>query len=115
MFKTIILAASVIVSTVAIANAQPLKPIQASTIDLGATHGSAYYVAEPKGYHVIATIETGATPVRFGTTLADGQSASVSIPAAYGEKPVEITFVRTADRLEVLRSAPFDAVTASTR
>ncbi|WP_158811565.1 hypothetical protein [Beijerinckia sp. L45] len=115
MLKTIILATAVLGATVAIANAQPLKPIEASTIDLGETHGYAYYVAEAKGYHVIATIETGATPVRFATTLADGQSASVSVPASYGEKPIEITFVRNADRLEVLRAAPFDAVTASTR
>ena len=115
MLKKTVLATAALVGTVAIANAQPLKPIQASTIDLGETHGYAYYVAEAKGYHVIATIETGATPVRFATTLADGQSASVSIPASYGEKPIEITFVRNADRLEVLRTAPFDAVTASNR
>lgn len=115
MLKTIIIATSVIGSTVAIANAQPLKPIAATTIDLGETHGYAYFVAEAKGYHVIATIDTGATPVRFATTLADGQSASVSVPASYGEKPIEITFVRSADRLDVFRTAPFDAITASNR
>ncbi len=114
MLKIIILATAVIGSTVAIANAQPLKPIEASTIDLGATHGYAYYVAEPKGYHVVATVDAGASPVRFGATLADGQSATLSIPAAYGEQPIEITFVRTAGRLDVIRAAPFDAVTAST-
>jgi hypothetical protein len=115
MLKTFFLATAVLGTTVAIANAQPLKPIEASAIDLGQTHGSAYYVAGPKGYRLVATLDTGSTPLRFDTTLADGQSTTISVPGSYGEKPVEITFVRTADRLEVVRALPFDAVTASVR
>jgi hypothetical protein len=115
MLKTIILATAVIGSTVAIGNAQTLKPIQASVIDLGETHGSAYYVSDAKGYRVVATLDTGSTPIRFAATLADGQSATLSIPGSYGEKAIEVTFVRTADHLNVVRSVPFDAVTASTR
>ena len=34
------------------ANAQTLHSNRNETIDLGTTRGSAYYVAEPSGYHL---------------------------------------------------------------
>ena len=87
------------------ANAQTLHSNRNETIDLGTTRGSAFYVAEPNGYHLIATLVTGTTnPVRFDTVLADGQSATVSIPGPAGAAPQGVTFVRSAGQLVVHRS-----------
>lgn len=99
-----------------VANAELLKPIQAQTIDLGTAHGIAYYTPEKDGYRVIATVATGsAAPVRFDTTLAEGQSAKLSVPANMGEPDIAIVFTRKSGQLNVETSQPADAVTASTR
>ena len=115
MLKTLTLSTALTASAAGFADAQILKPIQASTIDLGTTHGTAYFVPEPNGYHVIATLDTGASaPVRFDTTLADGQSAKISVPTGLGQPAFEITFTRAAGRLVVRRNNLYsDPVTAS--
>jgi hypothetical protein len=108
--KTIVLLAALapfVASPVAVASAETLSPFHASSIELGSARGSAYFVAEADGYHLVATLyANGAqTPVRFNATLADGQSASVSVPGPVGSAPQEITFSRVSNGLSV-RSAP---------
>ena len=90
----------------AIASAQTLVPLHNASIDLGTTRGSAYYMVAPDGYHVIATLHSGSTstPIRFNAILADGQSASVSIPGPVGTTPTEVVFTRSANRLDVRQS-----------
>lgn len=87
------------------AQAQTLQQNHADTIDLGSTRGTAYYVEEPHGYHLIATLVSGRNdPMRFDAVLADGQSAVVSIPASVGAPAHAVTFVRSANHLEVRQS-----------
>ena len=105
MTKLSILAIGAILGGTLAANAQTLHSNRNETIDLGTTRGSAYYVAEPTGYHLIATLVTGSTnPVRFDTVLADGQSATVSIPGPVGAPAQGVTFSRSAGVLVVQRN-----------
>ena len=102
---TILAIGAVILGGTISANAQTLHSNRNETIDLGTTRGSAFYVAEPSGYHLIATLVTGATnPVRFDTVLADGQSATVSIPGPVGAPAQGVTFIRSAGVLVVRRN-----------
>ena len=109
MTKTLALTAALLAATAATStvSAQPLLQSQGGTIDLGSTRGSAYYVAEADGYHLIATLIAGGAngPVRFDTVLADGQSATVSIPGPAGAPAQAVTFARSADHL-VVRETP---------
>lgn len=106
MIKTLTLAA-LLAGTTGFAQAQTLADAHGGTIDLGSTRGSAYYVAEPAGYHLVATLITGGAngPVRFDTVLADGQSATVSIPGPVGAPAQAVTFKRSAGHL-VVREIP---------
>ena len=105
MRKSLLLGAA-LASITAAASAQPLAPIQNASIDLGSTRGSAYYVVASDGYHIVATLQSGfaSTPIRFNTVLADGQSASVSIPGPRGTTATEVTFTRAANLLKVRHS-----------
>ena len=116
MIKTLALSAALIGASAGLGgfvSAQTLTPIRAESIDLGTTRGSAYYVAQPDGYHLVATLYSGGanTPVRFNTVLATGQSASVSIPGPAGTLAQEVTFSRSADAL-IVRQTP-DTVAAT--
>ena len=107
------LAAALVGPTAGTIAAQTLVPVRAETIDLGSTRGSAYYVARPDGYHLVATLFSGGanTPVRFNTVLASGQSASVSIPGPAGTLAHEIVFVRSADSLVAHQTPDTEAAT----
>ena len=107
------LAAALVGPTAGVVAAQTLVPVRAETIDLGSTRGSAYYVAQPDGYHLIATLFSGGanTPVRFHTVLSTGQSASVSIPGPAGTLAREVTFSREADSLVVRQTPETQAAT----
>jgi hypothetical protein len=117
MVKTLVLSTVLALGATVAAEAQALKPLEASVLDLGAAHGTAFYTAEPNGYRVVATLDTGSEkPIRFGAILAAGQTATVSVPAGVGEPAIEITFVRTDAGIEVRRAGvPADAITALTR
>ena len=108
MIKTLASAVAIFATAVT-AHAQPLNANYAGSIDLGTTRGTAYYVAQPNGYHLIATLSSGAgsSPIRFDTMLSDGQSASVSIPGPVGTQPQEVVFIRSAGHLEVRESTEF--------
>ena len=97
------LLATATLGVASLASAQTLTQSQGNSIDLGSTRGSAYYVAEPSGYHLVATLIAGGAngPVRFDTILADGQSATVSIPGPAGTPAQAVTFVRSAGHMVI--------------
>ena len=93
-------------SATSFASDQRLAPVRAKTIDLGGARGSAYFVARPDGYHLVATLLPGGTdtPLRFRTVLANGQSASVSVPGILGATAREVTFSRSDDSIIVVQT-----------
>jgi hypothetical protein len=73
----------------------------AESIDLGRFHGVVYYTKEDGGYRVVATIAEGEAgpPVRFSATLADNQSATMSVPGELGEPASILEISRVGDTL----------------
>jgi hypothetical protein len=70
----------------------------AQSFVLGRAVGVAYFTSEPGGLRLVATIgDTGGNPVRFVTTLAADQMATVSVPRQAGEEPIEASFLRKGD------------------
>jgi hypothetical protein len=88
------------------ATADALAPYQAENIELGGIGGVAYYVEEPDGFRIVATLVEGETgpPVRFEATLAVGQKFTVSVPGRLGEAARFVEFLRAGDRLLVEES-----------
>jgi hypothetical protein len=80
-----------------------LAPLAASSVMLGAYTGVAYYTAEAAGYQVVATVAAGeaGVPIRFVSTLADGQNVMLSVPQAVGMPALEIEFHRCGDAVLV--------------
>jgi hypothetical protein len=68
-------------------HAGELSAMAGESIHLGRLHGVFYYTDENDGYRVIATVTDGeaGSPVRFTATLADGQSATISVAGKLGE------------------------------
>jgi hypothetical protein len=70
----------------------------AQSFALGHAVGVAYFTSEPGGLRLVATIgDTGGNPVRFVTTLAPDQMATVSVPRQAGEESIEASFLRKGD------------------
>ena len=105
--------AAVTISPAEEATAQPLScmsadvvglaPLAASTAALGTYTGVAYYTVEDTGYRVVATVAAGeaGVPIRFISTLADGQNAILSVPQAAGSPALEMEFQRCGNALVV--------------
>jgi len=85
------------------ADAVSLAPVSASTVALGTYTGVAYYTVEDTGYQVVATVAAGeaGVPIRFVSTLADGQNAILSVPQAVGLPALEMEFQRCGDAVVV--------------
>lgn len=85
------------------AQATEMHPMQATSISLGGAPGVAYYTVVEDGFQVVATLAAGdeGTPMRFLTTLVDGQRMLVSVPQAADQPPVELEFARLGDSLSV--------------
>lgn len=85
------------------ASAADLKAETGQTINLGSVSGAAYYTVEENGLRLVATVADGETgaPIRFVSTLEDGQALTIAVPAAEGKNPEELTFRRDGDRLTV--------------
>jgi hypothetical protein len=83
--------------------ADPLAPVRAKNIELGALSGIVYYTVEPDGYRLVATLSVdGATnPFRVVATLASEQSMTLSAAREDGRPPVEVHFTRRGDQLLV--------------
>jgi len=104
----IIAAAAFGLSFAGTALAADLKPIQDQAIDLGGVAGDAYYTVEHDGYHVVATFaqrDAAATPVRFETVLAAGQTVVFSTPRAAGVAPLSVSLTRQNGRVLVAKTA----------
>lgn len=82
-------------------------PSIASRIDLGEVSGVAYYIVEPAGYRVVATLAQGeaGTPVRFETVLAPGQSMLLSTPGPGDAEAPRVEILRDGDALLVRDAA----------
>ncbi|MEH6720012.1 MAG: hypothetical protein V7704_14110 [Aurantimonas endophytica] len=104
-----IFAAALVVAVATSAGAGELKPLAGHGIALGGITGAAYYTVEPDGFRVVATIGNGESgePIRVVSTLADGQSVTIAVPATLGERSNDVVIARTGDRVEVThRPAP---------
>jgi len=90
-------------ATTGFAVAGELAPMSGHSIYLGDFTGVVYYTAEQDGYHVIATVASGAesTPIRFISTLAPGQRVVISVPQGMGEPSVDIELARDGEALRV--------------
>lgn len=85
-----------------------LLPGAGQSFTLGDTAGAAYYTIEPNGFRLVTTLGTPeGTPVRFTTTLAPNQIATVSVPRGVGQAAIEVSFSRLGDR--VLVATPLSA------
>ncbi|MBO0661128.1 hypothetical protein LQ948_00945 [Jiella sp. MQZ9-1] len=106
MQKTII-AAAVFGLFATAAQAEDFTPGAGHSINLGAVSGAAYYTVESQGLRLVATLAAtnNGEPVRFISTLADGQSVTLSVPAVNSHDAKEMTFRRAGDRV-ILEKAP---------
>jgi hypothetical protein len=83
-------------------HAGELSAMAGESIDLGRFHGVVYYTSADDGYQVVATIADGdAEPVRFSATLAENQSAMISVPGKLGEPGHSFEISRSGDKLSV--------------
>ena len=84
------------------AAASELAPGSGRTLHLGGFDGTVYYTVEQDGYHVVATLASGAeTPIRFIATLAPRQSLMISVPQAVGEPSLDFEIARIGEALFV--------------
>ncbi|WP_430913107.1 hypothetical protein [Methylobacterium sp. sgz302541] len=102
-------AAALSLAALTATSATELKPLKASSIDLGTYRGSVYYTAEKDGYRVVATLapqNTGADQpqvVRLVTTLNADQTVTLSVPGALGAngRDTTIAFSRRGNVVDV--------------
>ena len=78
-----------------------LSAMTGESIDLGRVHGVVYYTSENAGFQVVATLADGEAdlPVRFSATLAENQSATISVPGELGEAAHGLEISRSGDKL----------------
>lgn len=90
------------------ARADVLEPLQANVTTLGPATIVTYYAPGADGLAFVATAQAGedgsAAPLRFAVTLAPTQRVVISVPQAAGAPPLQVTFARIGNRLEVMRS-----------
>ena len=85
----------------------------AVTTELGANAAAVtYWVAGSDGWHVVTTVDSVIernadaakhAVVRFSSVLLPGQSQSVSVPLAIGERQQVLRIRRLGDQIEVAR------------
>jgi hypothetical protein len=88
----------------------PLVPVVTALGDR--TSVLTYWVDEPDGFHVVATVDTvlpGSVDqedhhaiVRFSTTIQPGEMQTISVPAPYASPQQEMHIRRLGDQIEVL-------------
>ena len=102
-YRSVLLAAAAAIAISGTLHADPLQPIQAQKIDLGALAGVAYYTVEPDGHRLVVTLQAreSDSPFRFVATLAPGQAVTLSVARNAGEPAAEVRFVRHGDQLSV--------------
>ena len=102
-YRSVLLAAAAAIAISGTLHADPLQPIQAQKIDLGALAGVAYYTVEPDGHRLVVTLQApeSDSPFRFVATLAPGQAVTLSVARSAGEPAAELHFVRHGEQLSV--------------
>ena len=92
-------------------HAGELSAMAGETIDLGRFQGVVYFTSENDSYRVVATISDGEAglPVRFSATLADNQSATISVPGKVGEAGHSFEIARSGDKIVVTKADTNDA------
>ncbi|AZN99091.1 hypothetical protein EJ066_19190 [Mesorhizobium sp. M9A.F.Ca.ET.002.03.1.2] len=97
-------------------HAGELSPMAGKSIHIGDLHGVFYYTNENDGYRVIATIADGEAgiPVRFSATLAEGQSATISVPGKLGGSDQGLDMSRSGGKLTVTEVGSKQSVGAIT-
>ena len=85
------------------AQASELEPFAGKSIKRGNVTGTAYYTVAQDGFEVVATVASGEeqTPVRFVTTLRDGQKTILSVPREPGQSALMVEFKRIDNRVFV--------------
>jgi hypothetical protein len=93
-------------------HAGELTPVSGESVDLGDFRGVVYYTSEKDGYRVVATISDGegGAAIRFSTTLADNQSATISVPGQPGGFGRSVEIARSGDRLVVTEPEHVSAI-----
>jgi hypothetical protein len=73
------------------------------SLHLGPYDGVLYYTVEERGFRVVATLASASDepPIRFASSLEDGQHIVISVPRAVGLAPMEFEILRTGDVLLV--------------
>jgi hypothetical protein len=102
-YRLPLLAAVAAIAVSSTLHADPLEPIQAQKVDLGALAGVAYYTVEPDGHRLVVTLQAPGSdsPFRLVTTLAPGQAVTLSVARSVGEPAAEMHFVRHGEQLSV--------------
>ena len=92
-------------------HAGELSAMAGENIDLGRFQGVVYFTNENDSYRVVATIADGEAglPVRFSTTLAEDQSATISVPGKLGEAGYSLEIARSGDKIVVTEADTNDA------
>jgi hypothetical protein len=82
-------------------HAGELPAMAAESIHIGDFSGVFYYTHENDGYRVVATLAEGeaGVPVRFSATLAEGQSATISVPGKLGAPGQDLEISRSGEKL----------------
>jgi hypothetical protein len=82
-------------------HAGELSAMAAESIHIGDFRGVFYYTHEDDGYRVVATVAEGeaGVPVRFSATLAEGQSATISVPGKLGAPGQDLEISRSGEKL----------------
>jgi hypothetical protein len=85
-----------------------LDPMQATSLDLGAITGVAYYTIADDGFRVVATLAGGeaGTPMRFIATLTSGQGVVVSVPRGLHGTARQLEIKRNGDVVTVSEIRP---------
>jgi hypothetical protein len=93
-------------------HAAELTPVAGESLDLGDFHGVVYYTSEKDGYRVVATVSDGegGPVIRFSATLADNQSATISVPGQPGGFGRSVEIARSGDRLVVTEPEHVSAI-----
>ncbi|WP_336487275.1 hypothetical protein [Methylobacterium nigriterrae] len=103
------LAATLSLAAITAAPAVELKPLKATSVDLGTFRGSIYYTAARDGYRVVATLAAVNSHadqpqvVRLVTTLNADQTVTLSIPGSLGAdgRDATVAFSRKGDVVDV--------------
>jgi hypothetical protein len=100
--RSTLLATAFTLSSLGLAHANGLRPMEGQSVNLGDVSGVAYYTVQPDGFRVVTTLAQGeaGTPIRFVSVLAPGQRVVLSTPQQAGV----LEIIRNEDSLVVRKA-----------